>query len=1017
MKYLATIAAVLCLACHALGQRDPNPSVPTSSYGRALIKKPSIQAMRDYLSITNGGGLSSNEVYQIVMLYGGGTNGGGGVVSNGTATLVISTWYTNTSANSLWVIAAVNLQGGAAINAQCRVDVDFSPPDGTADWWRRVVFNAAATGDVFTDVKEISVVVPPGAAFQFLDDSTSGSVVVDNVSQLIYLGGTNSGGGSSFDGNATNLAHYGKANFLDGVIVAASISTSNTFFDTGNPVSVGTNNASGATLNVQGNLRAVGSPAFYLPTSASHTIFQTTTGGPAFLSYSVAADTLVFDRPPLGDGGSLSNLNVSIADMGQPAMTAFSAHATIAGASLTANGEYGWNFRLTRPLKVYALGKYRITGNTNVVSLQIRRTNDCALIAQTTLNTSLADSNQFNYAMLPSPVLLTTNYSYSITFTHPVGGTDSTLGITTGTETITTADGIIPIYAVSASVTCSGFASWPSNAYGMVNFLSYPGDEGQGALTVTKQVDTSGGSIPLKYEKLITAPDSSVNVSLLNSFNAPPQDVGRFLKRPWRSMDPFLDFYPNSPDVGAFTNTILVWKTNGMRDAGWDAVSLDDGWQSTTRTTSNSLTWDTSKFPLGLPWLVQFAHTNGFKIGTYFGWSTNNCLSSYPGSPYWTFKDPVTGRIVENQLSNDVYNAYAWGFDMLFYDNSCGPQSQSEEEVRAAIRIFNDVTLKSGLPSGRTNRGMIIQISGNSFGNDLTNSMMPYDVALGVNSWVLNGNENSIASPINGENTFYTKTKQTFEIPWFIQRGHYPTALLFNGSLSEPHVRILMSSYVMAPLSILISTSSVTAGTLPYFTNATWIRHFDDAATIPGRSIHPNNGRAEIWMRPFGSEVSQTNLICFINANTTNNTLNFSNSFLGFDASKRLTFTEIFTGTNYYVTNGYWPYVQTPSNAVTFVVYPTPSVTNVVYPRTHAMAGTGVSTADPNSTTAAPHYFVESWSQTAANNVAYNGFHIEPDVREVTANYYSVSDANLDVFWVDTWTTYYNSASAAVRGG
>jgi len=357
------------------------------------------------------------------------------------------------------------------------------------------------------------------------------------------------------------------------------------------------------------------------------------------------------------------------------------------------------------------------------------------------------------------------------------------------------------------------------------------------------------------------------------------------------------------------------------------------------------------------------------------------------------------------------------GIDKVFFDHSCIYTFTQEEEFRNVVRTFNDVTTKNLFPAGRTNRGMIIQMGANVYGNELTNSIMPWDVINGVNLFTINGNENSLASPIDGENTFYTKVKQAYQVPWFTKRGHYFTALAFNGSLSAAEVRILMSSYVMGPMSILISPSSVTAGTLPYFTNATWIRHFDDAATIPGRSIHTNNGRAEIWMRPFESEVSPTNLICFINANTTNNTLNFSNSFLGFDASRRLTFTEIFTGTNYYVTNGYWPYVQTPSNAVTFVVYPTPSVTNVIYPRMHTMGGTGVSTADPNSTTAAPHYFVESWSQTAANNVAYNGFHIEPDVREVTANYYSNSDLNDTVYWQDVWTTYYHSATVATRAG
>ena len=253
-RLLQILILVLVLVLDCFAQGNPNPPLSASQYGRALIRKPSIQAMRDYLSITNGGGggLSSNEVYQIVVTYGGGTNGGG-VYSNTTATLTVGTWATNTTAYSVWVIQSVILTGGAAMNAQARLDVD-SDLDGTADWDRRVVLNVAAAGDNFIDIKEISALIPPGDAWRIFDDSISGTVTIDEPAQLVYFGGSG-GSGSAFDGNITNGTARGYLQFVDGVTIGAKITPTNSFFDTGNNLAVGTNNASGAALNVEGTAR------------------------------------------------------------------------------------------------------------------------------------------------------------------------------------------------------------------------------------------------------------------------------------------------------------------------------------------------------------------------------------------------------------------------------------------------------------------------------------------------------------------------------------------------------------------------------------------------------------------------------------------------------------------------------------------------------------------------------------------------------------------------------------------
>lgn len=249
MKYLVAIAACLSLACHSFGQRDPNPSVPTSSYGRALIRKSSIQAMRDYLSITNGGG-------------GGGTNGGGGGVISNAYFSASSSGAIYTNAGSNFVFASVQLYQSAPVlsaSALMRFYVDTNH-DGTLDpirqyWW------SSNMSDVHFDSQAL---VAPGASFQWSNAIGNGAVKDLRV-QLSYVStnqpgttGGSGGSGSAFDGNITNGTARGYLQFVDGVTVGAKITPTNSFFDTGNNLAVGTNNASGAALNVEGTFRVQG---------------------------------------------------------------------------------------------------------------------------------------------------------------------------------------------------------------------------------------------------------------------------------------------------------------------------------------------------------------------------------------------------------------------------------------------------------------------------------------------------------------------------------------------------------------------------------------------------------------------------------------------------------------------------------------------------------------------------------------------------------------------------------------
>src|ERR1700743_2790690 len=64
-----------------------------------------------------------------------------------------------------------------------------------------------------------------------------------------------------------------------------------------------------------------------------------------------------------------------------------------------------------------------------------------------------------------------------------------------------------------------------------------------------------------------------------------------------------------------------VLVSSGLAAAGYDTVTIDDGWQGATAQARNAdsrpLTWNRQEFPHGIPWLAQQLGTMGLKLGIY----------------------------------------------------------------------------------------------------------------------------------------------------------------------------------------------------------------------------------------------------------------------------------------------------------------------------------------------------------------------------------------------------------------
>lgn len=117
--------------------------------------------------------------------------------------------------------------------------------------------------------------------------------------------------------------------------------------------------------------------------------------------------------------------------------------------------------------------------------------------------------------------------------------------------------------------------------------------------------------------------------------------------------------------------TIDAMVSNGMRDAGYNYVNLDDGWQQEKGDRSNKpLEYDPKKFPRGIKYVADYAHSKGMKLGIYSGPGAKTC-AGFAGS--------------QGHESEDAAMFAAWGIDHLKYDSCCSHEKESAEVVRDAF--------------------------------------------------------------------------------------------------------------------------------------------------------------------------------------------------------------------------------------------------------------------------------------------------------------------------------------------
>jgi alpha-galactosidase len=132
-------------------------------------------------------------------------------------------------------------------------------------------------------------------------------------------------------------------------------------------------------------------------------------------------------------------------------------------------------------------------------------------------------------------------------------------------------------------------------------------------------------------------------------------------------------------DERLIRETAEIMVANGLRDAGYVYIVVDDCWEAKERDAAGNLVPDPLKFPSGMKALGDFLHSKGFKFGIHSCAGTETC-AGYPG-----------GRGHEYQ---DALKYASWGVDYLKYD-WC---NHGTADARETYKTMRDALHRAGRP-------------------------------------------------------------------------------------------------------------------------------------------------------------------------------------------------------------------------------------------------------------------------------------------------------------------------------
>jgi alpha-galactosidase len=293
--------------------------------------------------------------------------------------------------------------------------------------------------------------------------------------------------------------------------------------------------------------------------------------------------------------------------------------------------------------------------------------------------------------------------------------------------------------------------------------------------------------------------------------------------------------------------------SNGMKDAGFTYVNIDDCWQGTRD--ANGMIQANDRFG-DMKALADYVHGKGLKIGIYSSPGPKTC-AGFEGS--------------YNHEDQDAKQYAAWGFDYLKYDWCSAAQVYKPEQMPEVYKKMVNALVRTGRP--------------------IVYSLCQYGLTL-VWRWGPSVGANSWRTTDDIKDTYDRMSVIGFQqngLEKFAGPGHWndPDMLeIGNGGMKPDEYITHMTLWCMlaAPLLAGNDLSKMTPETLAILTNKEAIAVDQDSKGVQGHRI-TEEGPLEVWAKPLADG---SYAVALFNRGESNNPISVNFKDLGINKSAQV---------------------------------------------------------------------------------------------------------------------------------
>jgi alpha-N-acetylgalactosaminidase len=277
-----------------------------------------------------------------------------------------------------------------------------------------------------------------------------------------------------------------------------------------------------------------------------------------------------------------------------------------------------------------------------------------------------------------------------------------------------------------------------------------------------------------------------------------------------------------------FVSQIDHLAADGWLAAGYDHINIDDCWANKSRNANHELIADPHRFPHGMPWLVNYAHQKGVKLGIYNDYGTLTC-GGYPGS--------------EGYLARDAQTFADWQVDMLKMDGCYSDLPSKGDGYPAMTYFLND-----------TGRPMIYSCSWPAYDQKMDYSLLPPFCNLWRNWGDISCQWSSIRSIIDhfGNETNWVQYAGPghWNDPDQLMIGMQPNSWVKGITAAEARTQFGLWAILAAPLIMSNDLRNVSDWAREILFNKEIIAVDQDPLGTQGQRITPWGNDATVWARP-----------------------------------------------------------------------------------------------------------------------------------------------------------------------